>query len=1511
MQRLDMRPDWTEWDDLAIRVCFLSPSRLITTLDLATYFQRYGNVSFVEIFQPGNNAAIVRFSPPPFVSCWNDVMFIGVESVRLQFGIIPQPGEFMAMRTMENTHKSNFDFIVDLKSRRLDIGFSCIVQDPRKTDPTCKHPSFIGERENILSIYKARVFFPQLTKLLVLDEGDSIFSLLLPLQSPPMIWKKGESERTHSEERTSWREWDSWNRSVGIVYDLTWSKDDTTALQTKRHFVDIGRWTTYKVTFEKSNSNVLVWETMKQALQDFNIQVLDVSSNLLRAVPVKTSDFWKMLELGGTGGNLALLAATEEVYLPYEVRYQLEVCISQGYFDEVSLTADFLRKLMELCNSPKRKRNRAVDLLTYVADSGGPGISTGDDLQLHPKKFYNPMALFTDRRALSYYPELGVPSHCVWVRKVTITPSTMYLSTPSPEPSNRVLREYARYSDRFLRVQFTDELGKGRILSSPKSMQQNHLYNRVFRTFTNGIDIGGRHFEFLAFGNSQFRENGAYFFSPTDHIDCDQIRKWMGEFTHIRVVAKYAARLGQCFSTTRALTNSPISQSVEEIEDIYQNEWCFTDGVGKISPELAQYVVKPLHSTMKLVPSAFQYRLGGSKGVLVVWPDLTFNKISLRPSQMKFKARSAHIEIIKPSRFSVATLNRQTITILSCLGVPDAAFMQLQRDQLIDYNKAMTDPMIAMRLLSRFVDQNGITTKVAQMIKDGFMRIEEPFFMCILQVWRVWSLRLLREKARIVVERGAFVLGCVDETRTLRGYRKPENLQVTGSVPAGPSKQVFPQIFLQVPGSSPDSLGSYVVIKGLCVVGRNPSLHPGDLRVVEAVDVPALRHLRDVVVFPANGDRDIPSMCSGGDLDGDDFFVIWDPDLIPPERNHPPMIHTPMQPEELDRDVQPSDLISFFVTFMKNDALSTIAHAHLAQSDRLEGGPKHPDCVELAHLHSNAVDYPKSGRPAYLKATLRPKEFPHFMEKPGKCYHSKKIIGQLYDDVTKVEFHPNYNGAFDARILRRYKLTDEVLKKARTIKRHHDRALMKIMNQREIHTEFEVWSTFVLTKPRVGSDYQMQETMGPIIASHCERFRNICIRVAGSRDPKVLYPFITAIYRVTWEEVQVMLREANYGIGGVIIDQSQSMPFISFPWIFEQELGRIANLEEGYELDRLPKVTLSAFGAFGEDGDSEAEYERLLGLGVFASTLEATEGEELGAGEARDIITPVDQAAQPEEEVVLIEEVETGMDELEKLMSSYRERDGGVRWQGLELQLGGTGTCLLLGGRGFLLWRILAKSLGNAHPIFCREQPNACSSTHCGLIETIVLIPDDNVGRLAILENPPSLRFDPFPLYPNHILPDNMADVQELLRKKFGGAAPARTGGKGTPRHKQKRNVPRSANDDKKLQATLKKLNTQPIQAIEEVNMFKSDGNVIHFSAPKVHAAVPSNTFAIYGAGEDKELTELVPGILNQLGPDSLASLRKLAESYQNLTKDNKDGDDDDDAIPDLVAGENFESKVE
>lgn len=41
------------------------------------------------------------------------------------------------------------------------------------------------------------------------------------------------------------------------------------------------------------------------------------------------------------------------------------------------------------------------------------------------------------------------------------------------------------------------------------------------------------------------------------------------------------------------------------------------------------------------------------------------------------------------------------------------------------------------------------------------------------------------------------------------------------------------------------------------------------------------------------------------------------------------------------------------------------------------------------------------------------------------------------------------------------------------------------------------------------------------------------------------------------------------------------------------------------------------------------------------------------------------------------------------------------------------------------------------------------------------------------------------------------------------------------------------ATDDKKLTTTLKRIGVTNIPAIEEVNMFKNDGEVIHFVQPK------------------------------------------------------------------------------
>ena len=135
------------------------------------------------------------------------------------------------------------------------------------------------------------------------------------------------------------------------------------------------------------------------------------------------------------------------------------------------------------------------------------------------------------------------------------------------------------------------------------------------------------------------------------------------------------------------------------------------------------------------------------------------------------------------------------------------------------------------------------------------------------------------------------------------------------------------------------------------------------------------------------------------------------------------------------------------------------------------------------------------------------------------------------------------------------------------------------------------------------------------------------------------------------------------------------------------------------------------------------------------------------------------------------------------------------------------------------------------------------------------------------------------------------------LRAKCGEV---RTGGKGTARRTKKAAPKGNGTDDKKIQGTLKKLGCNPIPAIEEVNLFLNDGNVIHFTNPKLQASIPCNLFVVSGHSETKPLHEMLPGIAPQLGSENLMALKKIAE--QAFAAQSSKNDE----VPDLV-GENFE----
>jgi len=158
-----------------------------------------------------------------------------------------------------------------------------------------------------------------------------------------------------------------------------------------------------------------------------------------------------------------------------------------------------------------------------------------------------------------------------------------------------------------------------------------------------------------------------------------------------------------------------------------------------------------------------------------------------------------------------------------------------------------------------------------------------------------------------------------------------------------------------------------------------------------------------------------------------------------------------------------------------------------------------------------------------------------------------------------------------------------------------------------------------------------------------------------------------------------------------------------------------------------------------------------------------------------------------------------------------------------------------------------------------------------------------------------------------------------MIAKRFGGASAA-TGGKGAARRKKKAaSRSSSAQTDVKLSQALKKLGATNIPAIEEVNLFKEDGKVIHFVNPKVQASIQANTYIVSGPSDTKPLQELLPSIVSQLGMDNISQLQNAMAAQGGAGAGGMPGmgmpgvaeeEDDDDDVPDLVDG-NFEEVSE
>ena len=389
------------------------------------------------------------------------------------------------------------------------------------------------------------------------------------------------------------------------------------------------------------------------------------------------------------------------------------------------------------------------------------------------------------------------------------------------------------------------------------------------------------------------------------------------------------------------------------------------------------------------VPSAIQIRLGGAKGVLCVNPLLKGRVIKLRKSMIKFDAPAHNqLEVAASSSHPLPTrLNRPLINALEDLGVEHDRFVKLQRLAVQDIDAALVSLKAAsnvcrrygfassfgsLGVFSRLHDLLGCTPE--QFSPDGML------YRLITSAMTA-AMGDLKRKARIPTL-GPTLIGVADEF----GFLKKN------------------EIFAQVE----DHEGNLRIIRGDVLIGRSPTIHPGDTRMITAVVPPKshpLHQLRNVIVFSCKGEgRSLPSMLGGGDLDGD-IYSLYEEPLLFPDRNLSPGEYKQATDKQLNRRTTVEDLADFFTDYMINDQLGIVSHLHLFISDVSELHSFDPDCRKLAQLHSMAVDFVKTGQPVRRRdmppvppGLSRPDYLAQNDNLPG-VYRSKRALGYLYREI--------------------------------------------------------------------------------------------------------------------------------------------------------------------------------------------------------------------------------------------------------------------------------------------------------------------------------------------------------------------------------------------------------------------------------------------------------------------------------------------------------------------------------
>ena len=521
------------------------------------------------------------------------------------------------------------------------------------------------------------------------------------------------------------------------------------------------------------------------------------------------------------------------------------------------------------------------------------------------------------------------------------------------------------------------------------------LYNFIKQIFLNGITVGFYKYNYIASINNQLKHLGGWmvnlegirslkmdkepktFFeinnifenkinfniindeneiysSIQKYKNCQEILDIFGDFSKEKNKYKNTARKGMIFADTKFIINIDINKVIP-LEDETNGKYIITDGIGKISQNLINLTSKIWEkSDINIIPiSAIQIRFMGCKGVLAFDPSLENDYIHVRESQIKFNSDDTALNVCSVANYKETCLNRQFIILLSTLGVKDEIFEKIQKNivkkymnLLINSNKNfLNEKSIYNKFKNKFLRFAPI---IEDFIKNNINLINEPFFSQLINVFIYSKLIKMKYSGKIKDNKCVCLMGVIDETDTLE------------------QDEVYIHLMNNSENNKIDT-----ILEQKVIVYRSPSLYPGDIIKLKAIKNPSLIHMVNVIVFSKKGKRPTFNKLSGGDLDGDRYFVSFNNEIINNiiDENCQPLDDPKYSNKKMEKHNKRNrnsitiikDSVECMFKTIANSKVGIICNNHMAIADISPLKAKDPQCVKLCKYFNTEIDANKTG----------------------------------------------------------------------------------------------------------------------------------------------------------------------------------------------------------------------------------------------------------------------------------------------------------------------------------------------------------------------------------------------------------------------------------------------------------------------------------------------------------------------------------------------------------------------